>query len=557
MKIKTKLRIAFAGVSGLILLVAIVALVGVQQIKQHNNRWINEYDPTIIMLRQIQYNFTGQANDERGFLITGKPEFRQEISDKSDNIKKFIKKIELLITDPQEKEILDKIDKAHTKFTNINFQVIDLYNAGKVEEAKTLSFDEGRKTRKELETAFNELAKIQEDKATTGKQLSDSYSNRMLLVVLLVGGVAISLGLILGLFLSRSIVNPINKIAQHVKQGDTNLEEIVNNNDEVGQLTYQFAKMFAKLRKMVVEVQADAEQLSAAAQELTANTDQSAVVTSAVTASIAKVADHSQQQSGSVREMVKTIDGMVFTIQRVASGVQTVTYVSDKTTTAAEAGKNAVSRAISQMSNAESTVTHSAGVVAKLGEHSKEIGMITDVIASIASQTNLLALNAAIEAARAGEHGRGFAVVAEEVRKLAEQSEGAAKQINNLVNEVQQATATAALAMTEGTREVKLGVEVVNVAGQSFQEIATLINEMSLQLQDISVAVEEVDRGSHHVVTSVGEIHESSIEVANQTQNISSNVVEQAAIVQEVTKFSGNLAQMAQNLQAAVESFKV
>ena len=164
------------------------------------------------------------------------------------------------------------------------------------------------------------------------------------------------------------------------------------------------------------------------------------------------------------------------------------------------------------------SVSSSAQVVAKLGERSKEIGQIVDAISGIAGQTNLLALNAAIEAARAGEQGRGFAVVAEEVRKLAEQSQEAAKQIANLISEIQTETDSAVVAMDDGTREVKIGTEVVNTAGQAFKEIVSLIAEVSSQIREISAAIQQMASGSQQIVASVRNIDSISKGTAGQTQ---------------------------------------
>ena len=181
------------------------------------------------------------------------------------------------------------------------------------------------------------------------------------------------------------------------------------------------------------------------------------------------------------------------------------------------------------MGQIEQTVTRSSSVVAKLGERSKEIGQIVDTISGIAGQTNLLALNAAIEAARAGEQGRGFAVVAEEVRKLAEQSQGAAKQIAGLIGEIRNDTDSAVVAMNEGTKEVRIGTEVVNNAGQSFRDIYTSVSDVTGQVREISAAIEQMAAGSQQIVSSVKEIDVISKDTSAQAQTVSAATEEQSA----------------------------
>jgi methyl-accepting chemotaxis protein len=168
-----------------------------------------------------------------------------------------------------------------------------------------------------------------------------------------------------------------------------------------------------------------------------------------------------------------------------------------------------------------------------------------------------LALNAAIEAARAGEQGRGFAVVAEEVRRLAEQSQDAAKQIATLIREIQGDTDKAVEAMNDGTREVKLGAEVVNAAGQAFQEIVELIKKVSGRMQEISSPIEQLAAGSQQIVESVKSIDELSIRASGESQTVSAATEEQSASVEEIAAASQSLTKLAQELQEIVVKFRV
>jgi len=180
-----------------------------------------------------------------------------------------------------------------------------------------------------------------------------------------------------------------------------------------------------------------------------------------------------------------------------------------------------------------------------------------DTISGLAGQTNLLALNAAIEAARAGEQGRGFAVVAEEVRKLAEQSQDAAKKIAELIGEIQEDTDKAVVAMTDGTREVKTGAEVVNAAGSAFKEIADLVTQVSSQVKEISAAIQQMASGSQQIVAAVKRIDGLSKKSASESQTVSAATEEQLASMEEIANSSEALAKLAQDLQAAVAKFHV
>jgi len=231
--------------------------------------------------------------------------------------------------------------------------------------------------------------------------------------------------------------------------------------------------------------------------------------------------------------------------------------MSSQATNKASLGEDTVSKAIKQMGKVEATVNSSADVVERLGERSKEIDQIVEAISNIAGQTNLLALNAAIEAARAGEHGRGFSVVAEEVRKLAEQSQEAAKQISGLISVIQTDTNEAVLAMNQGTQEVKIGTTLVGNSGEAFKEIQNIVSDVSGKVQAISASVEELSSSSLQIVDSVNEIDKLSGKSSEETQSVSAATEEQSASVQEIASASQTLANIAVELQKKASKFQI
>ncbi|SFL84775.1 methyl-accepting chemotaxis protein [Pelosinus propionicus] len=556
MKIKTKLIIGYTVLSFLVIVVTISSIYGFKNLQSAYEAITNQSDITVIHLREIQYYFTGQANDERGFLLTGSQEFRKEIGEKSDNIKKRIVLLKGLTMTKEQQELLSKIDAAHTRFTQSNYAVIDLYSAGRVEEAKQVSFGDGRKTRKELETDFNQLVTFTLDKAADQKQQAQELAKNIMIGILTASAIAISIGILLGLYMARIITKPIIQMTGHMVSGDLNFAANVTSEDEVGHLIRAFSKMITTLRSMVTDVQSNAEQVAASAEELTASAEESAHAVNQVATSIMEVAQGSDEQVMIVNENIAGIGQLAVSIGQVAVQTNQVSLNAQQAANCAKAGGEAIEAAITQMLQVEQSTVKSAEVIAKLGGHSQEIGQIVDTIANIAGQTNLLALNAAIEAARAGEHGRGFAVVAEEVRKLAEQSQHATKEIGNLIHEIQGDTDKAVQAMRIGSQEVQKGNTAVNLAGQSFNEIAGSVDQVSSQMQDISEFTHSIVDKSQQIVVSIGNIAAISKDNASRTQTASAATEEQSASIEEIASSSQVLAKLAEELQRSISHFK-
>lgn len=378
-------------------------------------------------------------------------------------------------------------------------------------------------------------------------------------------GIITLLGIILSVAVSWRLASRItnnivllSQYTKHLASGDLTDQKIsVADKDEIGQLAADFSTMAENLRNLIKSIAQTAEHVAASSEELTASAEQSAHASTQVAASITEVAQGAEQQLRAIDQTAVAVEDMSGSIEDVVKNAATVASTSEQTANAAGEGSKAVQNAVNQMNIIEKTISGSAGVVTKLGERSKEIGQIVDTISGIAGQTNLLALNAAIEAARAGEQGRGFAVVAEEVRKLAEQSQQAAKQIADMINEIQADTEQAVVAMRDGTREVEIGNEVVTAAGGSFKQIELLIGQVSSQVRKITESIQQMKTGSQKIVTAVQDIEASVKNTTGETQSISAATEEQAASMQEIASSSHALADMAAELQQEVRKFSV
>ena len=399
------------------------------------------------------------------------------------------------------------------------------------------------------------------DKAVANQE--HIYNDSMKRDILFTGGLVLLILIgtaLVAWYISLKISSPIielSNIVSEIAKGDLRNQLIINSKDEIGQLGESVNIMTSDLRILIKQLATSAEQLAASSEQLTASAEQSAQAANQVAESITEVAEGAGTQLQAANKSKSVVEKLSSGIQEIADNTITIVETAQKASVAAQEGGNAVTDAKSQMMCIESSVNNSSVIVSSLGERSKEIGQIVNTISGIAGQTNLLALNAAIEAARAGEQGRGFAVVADEVRKLAEQSQEAAKQITLLISAIQNDTAKAVTAMIDETEQVKRGTEIVDKAGNTFGEINTLVQQMSTQTANVSVEIQKMATGSQSIVMLVGEIDMISKNTADQTQTVSAATEEQSASMQEIASSSQALANMAEEIQTAISKFKV
>jgi methyl-accepting chemotaxis protein len=303
--------------------------------------------------------------------------------------------------------------------------------------------------------------------------------------VILIGLIALPIGVILGVVIARGIVVPLGKgvvFAREIAAGDLTAVIDLDQKDEIGVLALTLREMADKLRRIIGDVIGAAGNVSAGSQQVSASTGE--------------LSQGSTEQASSAEDASSSMEEMVSNIRQNADNAQQTEKIAVKAAEdTAESGK-AVAETVIAM---------------------KEIAGKISIIEEIARQTNLLALNAAIEAARAGEHGKGFAVVAAEVRKLAERSQGAAGEISQLSSSSVEVAEQAGKMLEQIIPDIQRTAELV-------QEISAASNEQNAGADQINRAIQQLDQVIQQNASAAEEMSSTAEELSSQAQALQDNV---------------------------------
>lgn len=367
--------------------------------------------------------------------------------------------------------------------------------------------------------------------------------------------------LIIANLIANGAVKPIltiNNAASEISKGNLSLKAVpVQSKDELGDVATAFETMTDKLNNFFHKANMNAVSLSQSAEILNDNARNSAEAANQISGAVSEFASETIGQQKAVGAANEEVNNMRQLLQVIAENSDGVAKASNVALKNAETGEVTVGKAVESMESLRVSVQESSQIIKLLGEYSGKIGNIVETISGIAEQTNLLALNAAIEASHAGEHGRGFAVVAEEVRKLAEQSALAASEIHKLIFDVQDQTEKAVQSMSVGTDLTKASVQAVGEAGGAFREIVKNIDALSDKIRMTTDAIKKAESGNSQIIDSVKLINEVAIKFSSQTEAISSTTQQLSTSTQEIASSSRQLADMAEDLQKAIQTFKL
>jgi len=319
----------------------------------------------------------------------------------------------------------------------------------------------------------------------------------------------------------------MEEMASSISQVAKNTESLAANVEETSATINEMAASFEQVGKSAGVMAASVEETAATIEQMLVTVEQTAKNTGSMTeavsetsmtvenllSSIEQISKNTESLKGMVMESSGTIEEMTRTVKEVGGRIQGANQLSNDAYTEAEEGGKAIYQSIESLQNIGRTTEKTMSIIQNLGQRSEEIGSIVEVIDEIADQTNLLALNAAIEAARAGDAGRGFAVVADEIRKLAERSMQATKEIAAVIRQVQAETGSAIKATEETYREGKGGIVLAENSRDAFTEIIRSMKESADVIQGIAKSATELNKAIDQVMKYVLDMNASTEEV--------------------------------------------
>jgi Methyl-accepting chemotaxis protein len=411
-----------------------------------------------------------------------------------------------------------------------------------------------------LVSSFDEIINKHVAEAKQTYADSETAYNRTIIEIVVLVAVCAVIILILSIIIIRSITLPVKKVTSKLKEislsnGDLTQRIGYEGKDEIGQLGSSFDLFMDKLQSIISEVAVSAETISSSSQKLNESAEDTVQSLEGISGTIAEIASGTCDGAAVVEETTASLTEAAKFSEDTSNASRSTAQNSKKAREAAEDGAAKIDEIVSSITDIANSSKEVSDIINELDKSSNRIGDIIKIITSISEQTNLLALNAAIEAARAGEAGRGFNVVADEIRKLADESNNAAKEISELVKENQVKSACAVNSVSQVDQKVSTGVSRASEVGESIQNIIKNIKDIVSEIEHVENANEQQAQSTREIEKAISNIAVTSNEIAGKTENISTNIEDQLKAMTEIEKTTEMLSEMAKKLNQITSGF--
>ncbi len=494
------------------------------------------YEAGIVLRHMLLGRLYGQK-----FLSTNAPEDFDRIKSEFSSIFKGLDTLDSMLENPKRRALMVKVKEEAQAY-------IAAY-----EELTRIIYERNGIITNSLDKIGPQVAQAVEDVKLSVKTEQDELGPRLqkqsstsITIMLIIACVALVIGIIISIFLTRSITTPVQlavKFVQKIAGGDFTSKLPINQKDEIGVMAKALNDMVSELSAMIQEITQGVGTLSSSSTELASVSNQLMTASNETSHKAETVAAAAEEMSANINSVSAAMEQSSANTGMVASATEEMSATIGEIARSAESA-----RSVSEKAVVKSTSTSEK--MSQLGESANKIGRVTETITEISEQTNLLALNATIEAARAGEAGKGFAVVANEIKDLAKQTAEATVDIKNQIEEMQDTTHITVTDMNDIS-------EIINDINSVINSIASAVEQQSAATTEISTNVAQVSEGIAEVNENVAQ---STVAISDITKEIA--MVNQASSEvdsgsTQVQSSAEELSRLAEQLDVLVKRFKV
>lgn len=556
LNVKAKLQLSFGVVLALLMLFAVVM---VYSLKEHEKTLeVIETDTKMVNLYNDVAFQTVRANAAiRGYMLYKDDIMRSNHYEIRDTLAKSVEQLKEMGSDNSKfKEFEQKLVAWEG---SIDKEILPLMDQDKMAEAQKVAKPVLGAGSQELVVFGKSMATEISEEISQKIAQSKEQMRTALIQTAVLAMIAIIVSLTISTIFARRIALNMQAVMAGMNefaQGNLLTKLNVTSKDEFGQLSNSFNAMAERLRDTMRQVGNSSEQVAGTSEQLTASSLEVSKATEVVTESVQEIALGMADQQQMTSDSKAFSDHLMKKVYDITESIEQVNTASSYTKEKVVAGRQSVRNVIGQMDAIGENTSELNGRIKELDDNTNAIASAVQVIKTIAEQTNLLALNASIEAARAGDAGKGFAVVASEVRKLADESNVAAVEIEEVVHNIMESTRVIEGDILQNNQLVETGKEKVAETRENFLKIDTAIDQVEEETRVVTQAAKAVLNDVEKLVREINDINEVTVNSSDNIQSVAAASQEQNAAMEEVAAASTYLAEMAVELQESIQNFK-
>jgi len=496
------------------------------------------------------------------YIQTGNSSWMKRYNDHVVDLDSAFEKIDEIASD-EEKAIFDRVSDVNNILIDYEIEISELVKQGKADEARNILNGDYLARKEEYSAAVDEFFSVQDKKFVEGLQKNlefDERSKKQLYVIILLSIAAFSIIILIGIFLTISIVRPVKKLSESVGifgTGELTVSFEQKGNDEITTVAVALNKMAENLRTSITTVKESADQVGHTSMNLfTVASEQEDMIHLLIEQSD-KIEENIQNTSAAIEEVTSGVEEVAASAQEVSKNSQALATDIGETEKAVKKGQAELKKQGERMKIVGEQNKTATQLVTTVAEKANNVQEIVNTISSISEQTNLLALNAAIEAARAGEAGKGFAVVADEIRKLAEESQSASSNIANILNEIDEGSEKANIAVKKTLDLYEQVNEGSQIIVAEFEKIYSFMDNIKNRVESLSGTAQEQSASAEEMATAMDTSAKAITLISEEIQKMNKAVHLQKEETRKIATAASEMNTQAKNLEEQTDYFKL